>query len=403
MAPDRRDLVALRRLASARGSVFTIADATGCGWSPGRIRYELSSQAWCRLRRGVFVDAVVVERAGSSRLEHRTGRRGVRTTTPARTVVDIARAGDVLDAVVVVDSGMRRLGVRRGDVAAVLQACAGWPGTAAAATALELADPVSQSVFESVSRVELTRRGLRPETQVWLAGPTGPALRVDFLWWLQRTVGEADGLGKYAKYGPGNRLDPLQSEKLRQEVLEEWGLEVVRWGWREMREEPDAVARRVGRGYARSAVRQEMQRRAGARTPASGRPGTCRTSTQICRLTGPEAEVPTRPPGCTHCDQGRGRAHQRGDRGRGRAHHGGGRPRDRSHRAYQRGGRPRTAATVAPGDANQRLRPLTCRAVRLQGLRHDSPLGEAAQQRSGTGSSNPRSITGHRPDARAVA
>ncbi len=186
-----------------------------------------------------------------------------RTTTPARTVVDLARRLPLLDAVVVADSAMRRRGVRTDDLARVLESCRGWPGSANAAAAVGLADPLAESVLESLSRVELVGHGLTPETQCWLVGPDGRALRVDFLWWPERTVGEADGLGKYVKYGPTPAMDPLKVEKIRQEVLEDWGLEVVRWGMREMRRDSARVADRVRRGFARSLVRQEIRARNG--------------------------------------------------------------------------------------------------------------------------------------------
>lgn len=193
--------------------------------------------------------------------EHRNDAK--RATTPARTVVDLARRLPLLDAVVVADSAMRRRGVRNADLARVLESCRGWPGSVQAGAVLGLADPLAESVLESLSRVELVGHGLPPETQCWLVGPDGRALRVDFLWWPERTVGEADGLGKYVKYGPRPTMDPLKVEKIRQEVLEDWGLEVVRWGMREMRRDSAGVADRVRRGFARSLVRQEIRARNG--------------------------------------------------------------------------------------------------------------------------------------------
>lgn len=193
----------------------------------------------------------------------RTSRDCVRVTAPPRTVVDLARELPLIDGVVVIDSAMRRLGVTPAAIREVLDACGGWPGSLAARAAVDLADPDAESVLESVSRVELVRAGLAPETQCWLVGPDGAAVRVDFLWWEQRTVGEADGLGKYAKFGPSPGLDPLQLEKIRQEQLERWGLEMVRWGWREMRDDPAAIAARVRQGFARSAIRREIRHRNG--------------------------------------------------------------------------------------------------------------------------------------------
>ena len=52
-------------------------------------------------------------------------------------------------------------------------------------------------------------------------------------------IGEADGLTKYAT------ATDLHREKLRQEILEQMGYRIVRWSYREMRERPAVVLRRI--------------------------------------------------------------------------------------------------------------------------------------------------------------
>ena len=322
---DQRRAIHLAIAARQRGGIFTLDDLLRAGFTRGELRSNLRSGSWTRLRYGVFVltaafaaanprethrfgtaaalavtgstwagtaSAAVVHRlelleeppldvlrlvrpaSGPGRTRrvgdvelrecglpsaHRTAVRGVRTTTAARTAIDLAREMPTLAGVVVLDSAMHRDGVDPAALDGVLTQLAGWPGIARAASAVALADPGAESVLESVSRVELVTRDLRPETQIWLAGPGGYA-RSDFLWWRERTIGEADGLGKYAKHGPGPG-DPLVLEKLRHQLLEEWGFEVVRWTWLEIRADPDAVAERVRRGFARSALRQEIRAR----------------------------------------------------------------------------------------------------------------------------------------------
>jgi len=325
--PDQSRGIALAIAARQRGGVFTVDDVQRAGFSRGQLRGRVQAGHWCRLRTGVFALAGVVRTAdarethrlrtaaalavttntwasttsagvvhglemlreppldvirlaraatgpGRARRsadlqirtcglppEHRTVVRGVRTTTAARTAVDLARELPILTGVVAVDSAMRRRGVTVSALDAVLSQLAGWPGTARAASAIQLADPKAESVLESVSRVELITRGLPPETQCWLAGPGGAA-RTDFLWWRRRTIGEADGLAKYEKYGASDR-DPLVLEKWRHQMLDDWGFEVVRWTWAEIRRDPDAVADRVRRAFARSGLRQEIRARNG--------------------------------------------------------------------------------------------------------------------------------------------
>ena len=222
-----------------------------------RLTRPASAQSRVRRRNGIELHECALPAVD------RTSRDGVRVTSVARTVVDLARDLPLLDAVVLIDGAMRRLGLTGAAASDVLSRCSRWDGSVNARAALDLADPRAESVLESVSRFELVRAGLAPEPQCWLLGPEGVAVRVDFLWWDQRTVGESDGLAKYVKHGSSSYLDPLQLEKLRQERLEAWGLEVVRWTSREIHTEPAAVVARVRRGFARSAIRQEIRRRNG--------------------------------------------------------------------------------------------------------------------------------------------
>ena len=67
-----------------------------------------------------------------------------------------------------------------------------------------------------------------PETQVEVWRDGRFVALVDFLFREQRTVGEADGMGKYDRPGA------LRAEKLREEDLRRCGLEVVRNTWDEV-------------------------------------------------------------------------------------------------------------------------------------------------------------------------
>jgi len=153
---------------------------------------------------------------------------GTAVTSPARTLIDVARKLPFLDAVVIADSALR-IGGRPADLDEVLASCAGWPGVRKARHVLAFADGKSESALESVGRVRIHQYGLPPPVlQHWITDGVDRC-RVDFAWEESRTIGEADGLLKYD-------TDPraLREEKLRQEWLENLDNQVVRFTWQQV-------------------------------------------------------------------------------------------------------------------------------------------------------------------------
>ncbi|MFF8508507.1 hypothetical protein ACF064_10500 [Streptomyces sp. NPDC015492] len=136
----------------------------------------------------------------------RSMRRGLRTTTPARTVGDLIRAaGGREEAVVVADSALARRaveGVRREalvryeDLAAELAAPR--RGSPRARAWLRLAEPASGSPAETVARLRMGDAGLFPESQPILRPASGPPLRPDFLFRAEGLAVEVEG---YAFHG----------------------------------------------------------------------------------------------------------------------------------------------------------------------------------------------------------
>jgi very-short-patch-repair endonuclease len=171
--------------------------------------------------------------------EHRTVEGGLRVTTPARTVVDVARGSrSVRGGVVIADSALRLELCDREEMLAVWQACRRWPGAGRARTAAMFADPGGASPLESVSRWEMACGGIpTPLLQQWITAD----ICVDFLWPGHRVVGEADGRLKYTS------RDDLYREKRRQERLEELGYRVVRWGWDDAVTHPASMLARLRR------------------------------------------------------------------------------------------------------------------------------------------------------------
>ena len=154
----------------------------------------------------------------------------VRSVSPARAVVDTAREHGPPDGVVSADAALRRGLATPRELACVLETCGNWPGGCDARRAVALADPLSESPLESLSRLRITELGLpTPRLQVEIIDPAGREIaRSDFYWDEWGLVGEADGRGKYA--GP----DVLYAEKRREDRLRDLGLLVVRWGWQDV-------------------------------------------------------------------------------------------------------------------------------------------------------------------------
>ncbi len=89
-----------------------------------------------------------------------------------------------------------------------------------------------------------------PELQVVLGDGRGALGRVDFHWRQHRTIGEADGLGKYE--GDPRRL---YAEKRREDRLRDAGFEVFRFTWREALRTPEVLGERARRAFARALLR----------------------------------------------------------------------------------------------------------------------------------------------------
>ncbi|MET9678059.1 hypothetical protein ABZY68_33970 [Streptomyces sp. NPDC006482] len=152
-------------------------------------------------------DALIRIRSTSSLTDgDRSVRRGLRVTTPARTVGDLIRScGSREEAVVAADSALARRavgGVRREalvrheELAAELAAPR--PGAPRARAWLPLTEAASGSPAESVARLRMRDAGLFPESQPPLRTAEGRTLRPDFLF---REAGLAVEVEGYAFHG----------------------------------------------------------------------------------------------------------------------------------------------------------------------------------------------------------
>jgi very-short-patch-repair endonuclease len=171
-------------------------------------------------------------RARMARLpeDHRTMLGEWPVTTPARTIVDIARSRDDRVVVVAGDCALRS-GLGRHELDAALADGVRSPGIRRARRAIDLCDGRAESPLESLTRLAIKRAGL-PMPQ--LQHQIGP-YRVDFCWPLLRLVLEVDGRDKY------QQPDDLFSEKRREDWIRSQGYAVRRAVWQDVIPSPQPL------------------------------------------------------------------------------------------------------------------------------------------------------------------
>ena len=193
-------------------------------------------------------DVGVVCHAAELPAQHVTTRYGVRVTTAARTVVDIARATSFIEGVVVADAALYERHASKSELRRVLAGCERWPGAGRARQVVDFADGLAESVLESCARVLFRDQGLPPpELQVHITGRDRTMIaRVDFFWRRYGVVAETDGL---LKYDSGERAI---AERRRDRLLQEAGFEVVHVTWQELFGDPARVAGRIREAFRRA-------------------------------------------------------------------------------------------------------------------------------------------------------
>ena len=188
---------------------------------------------------------------------------GLRLLTPARTVADCLRTMTAANGVAVADGALREGATDLLAVERSLDGMRRWRGRPRANAALRLVDPRRETWLESFSFVALHGLGIDlPTPQVEIFDEWGRFVgRVDGMWIADGTVAEADGRGKYLLGSPDgdgasgeDAARRVVAEKIREDDLRDLGLEMVRWGSREVRHRPEILARRVDSARARGDI-----------------------------------------------------------------------------------------------------------------------------------------------------
>lgn len=176
---------------------------------------------------------------------------GVRVTSLARTVADVARTTTFEQSVTVADAAMRKQFVRGpgeyDPAGADGFRAATWEivrrsahGQTRARRALAFADGRAQLPGESISRIRLFELGFRQlELQVPVTGPNERTFYVDFGFERESAFGEFDGAIKYVD---GNLFDGRTSSAILddEKQREDWirgttDRRYARWGWPHLR------------------------------------------------------------------------------------------------------------------------------------------------------------------------
>ena len=173
---------------------------------------------------------------------------GVIVTDVARTIVDIAAQASFVSGVAAADFALHHKLVTKEQLRIVWNALLPFRGSRRARGVIEFATPLSGSVAESVSLVNMARnRFPRPILQQEFVHPSGRSYFVDFWWEKWRRVGEVDGRIKYTDPTYLRGRTPAQAvwdEKEREDWLRTQVDGFGRWPW-EVANSAGALCRRL--------------------------------------------------------------------------------------------------------------------------------------------------------------
>jgi hypothetical protein len=165
-----------------------------------------------------------------------TTRGAYRLTTPARTLVDTARAWPEIPAVAAIDAALLRGLTTQDEIRRVLDRQAFVPGVPRAVRALALADGRAESWLETAGRLTFAAMGLPPfipQVELWAEGRL---LTVVDGWYPEAALAiEFDGQVKYRRPRYGRTpQEELWREKRTEDLLRSFGVRFVRVVWADL-------------------------------------------------------------------------------------------------------------------------------------------------------------------------
>lgn len=171
--------------------------------------------------------------------------RGLPATSPIRTVADLARRSNLVEAVVILDTAVRARLVELDQLRGWLDTHRRHRGAGRLEHAISLADPASESPMETRLRVLLVAEGLpKPHVQISLHADTGEFIaRPDLFFPDQRLVVEYDG---------ASHRDSIASDDRRSNRLTDAGYRVLRFTAGDILHRPATVTGLVRRALSYS-------------------------------------------------------------------------------------------------------------------------------------------------------
>ncbi|MGA9869723.1 MAG: hypothetical protein WBQ44_01050 [Rhodococcus sp. (in: high G+C Gram-positive bacteria)] len=178
---------------------------------------------------------------------------GFPVTTPARTVVDLARTLALTPAVCVGDAALRTGATTRHDIDRALAESRNRTGIARARQAAAMMSDRSDSVGETRSRMLLDTLPLPPPLLgQWVYDEIGiPIGRASFLYPDHGVLGEFEGQGRFGAHpAPWSAQDERRRDDFRS-----LGWVVVQWNWSDL-SNPRELTDRVARAFVSAAAQR---------------------------------------------------------------------------------------------------------------------------------------------------
>lgn len=248
LSPRQRHLAAIRAVVATRTRDPLISHQSAAAvWGipladawPGTVHVLAPPQSRARSKNGVTVHRSEVPDGDIVDID------GMLVTSPARTLLDLARTTSFATAVVAIDHALNQRSaspevfltaeVLREKLAESLSA-RGW---VRADRAISFGRSTADNPGESLSRVAIFELGFpEPLLQTCHPNPRGGFYFTDFEWPVYRLIGEFDGQGKYLKDEYLRGLTPgevVTREKVREDDLRAEGNGMARWGPADVRE-----------------------------------------------------------------------------------------------------------------------------------------------------------------------
>ncbi|MGH7500778.1 MAG: type IV toxin-antitoxin system AbiEi family antitoxin domain-containing protein [Longimicrobiales bacterium] len=167
---------------------------------------------------------------------------GIRITTPARTLYDLASAVEERALERALATAFDRCMTNRAELRSLLRRHSGRPGTSRLRALIERETEPALTRSEAEERLLLLIR--RAELPLPASNVRVGGCEVDFFWRMQRLVVEVDGYAFHSSPGTFER------DRRRDAVLAAAGVRVVRVTWRQLVSEAEAVLVRLGQALA---------------------------------------------------------------------------------------------------------------------------------------------------------